>query len=128
MRVHPSIRLAAVVTVVTLLAAPAAAQDRSALWRSLAQSLTPGVRVELDLANGTHVLGTLLATSNDSLVVNPRTRIPVAPWTIDYTEIASLDVKPGRDGMSPGVKVLIGGGVAAAVFLVTGFLILLASD
>ena len=99
------------------LALPASAQDATRDWAPLAKSLAPGARVELDLADGTHVEGTLLAHEGDVFVFNPRTRIPVTPWRIGYAEIRSLDVKQSGDGMRPGAKVLIGVGVGVGVLL-----------
>ena len=99
------------------LALPASAQDATRDWAPLAKSLAPGARVELDLADGTHVEGTLLAHEGDVFVFNPRTRIPVTPWRIGYAEIRSLDAKQSADGMRPGAKVLIGVGVGVGVLL-----------
>jgi hypothetical protein len=91
----------------------------------LSATLPPGSRVELHLKDGSHVDGTLVSRDAERLVVAPRTRIPVAPWRIEYGEIRSLDAKR-RDGLSPGAKVLVGFGVgAAAVFI--GLLIAVAS-
>jgi len=106
------------------LAAPARAQETQD-WQRMAASLKPGARVELHLKDGSHVDGTLVVQDADVLVVNPRTRIPVAPWRVGYSEIQSIDVKR-REGLSPGAKVLVGIGVGAgAVFI--GLLIAVAS-
>jgi hypothetical protein len=106
-------RLACALLVLAL-AVPASAQDTSRDWRTLASSLAPGTRIQLDLADGTHVEGTVLAHEGNQFVFNPKTRIPVAPWRIDYSEIRSLDVRK-HDGLRPGTKVLIGVGVGFGV-------------
>lgn len=98
-------------------AVPAAAQPTSRDWGQLVSSLQPGTRIELDLEDGTHVEGTVLAHEADALVFNPKTRIPVAPWRITHAEIRSLDVKGSGGGMKPGTKVLIGIGVGIGVLL-----------
>lgn len=82
-------------------------------------------RLELHLDDGSHVDGTLVARDADRLVIAPRTRIPVAPWRVEYREIRSRDDK-AHDGLSPGAKVLVGFGVGAAVVFV-GLLIAVAS-
>ena len=113
---HIGTRLACA-TLVLSMALPAAAQDPSRDWTALAASLAPGARVELDLADGTHVEGTVLAQEEGRFVFNPKTRIPVAPWRVEYSEIRALDVKHGREGMRPGNKVLLGAGIGVATFL-----------
>ena len=102
---------------VLALAAPATAQDAARDWKPLASSLQPGTRIELDLENGTHVDGTVLAHEGDLFVFSPKTRIPVAPWRIGYSEIRSLEVKQSGPSMKPGTKVLIGVGIGVGVFL-----------
>ena len=113
MKKHTLNRLTAALLVLSL-AAPAAAQGAGDFAR-LASSLQAGARVELALADGTRIEGTVLGQEGDILVVNPKTRIPVAPWRIGYAEIRSLDVKSPREGMRPGTKVLIGIGVGVGV-------------
>jgi len=102
---------------VLALAAPATAQEAARDWKPLASSLQPRTRIELDLEDGTHVDGTVLAHEGDLFVFSPKTRLPVAPWRIGYSEIRSLDVKQSGEGMKPGTKVLLGVGIGVGVFL-----------
>jgi hypothetical protein len=110
-------RLAVAVLALSL-ATPVAAQDPSRDFEQLAASLAPGTRIELDLADGTHIEGTVLAQEERGFVFNPKTRLPVTPWRIDYSEIRSLEQKTRGDGMRPGTKVLLGIGVGAAVWMI----------
>ena len=103
---------------------PVHARDVSRDWFTLASSLRPGTRIELDLADGTHVEGTVLAHQGEVFVFSPRTRLPVPPWRIAYSEIRSLDVKRGGDGLKPGTKVLIGIAAGAGVVLLLGMIVL----
>ena len=115
-------RLACAVLAVSI-AAPAAAPQPSRDWEQVAIALKPGTRVEVDLADGTHVQGTVLGQDQDraALVVSPKTRIPVEPWRIGYSEIRSIDEKASRDGMRPGTKVLLGIGIGfGALMLLYG--------
>ena len=122
-------RCLSAVLMAAMLATPAAAQDPSRDWKPLASSLKPGAHVELDLADGTHIEGTVLGQDVDLLVVSPRTRIPVAPWRIAYGEIRAIDVKSSqREGMRPGTKELIGIGVGLAAVLVGGLIAVASSD
>jgi hypothetical protein len=109
-------RLASAMLAVSI-AVPAAAQQSSPDWEQVAAALKPGTRVEVDLADGTHVQGTVLGQDQDraALVVSPKTRIPVEPWRIGYSEIRSIEQKGPREGMRPGTKVLLGIGIGLGV-------------
>ena len=124
MRKARTLRLVTIALLTTALAAPARAQEARD-WQQLSATLRPGSRLELHLKDGSHVDGTLVAQDAELVVINPRTRIPVAPWRVPFSEIQSIDVKR-RDGLSPGAKVLVGFGVGAAAVFV-GLLIAVAS-
>ena len=117
-------RATTIAVLVLALAAPARAEQPRD-WQRLAATLQPGTRLEVHLTDGSHVDGTLVVQDAEVLVVNPRTRIPVAPWRVAYAEIQSIDVKQ-RDGLSPGAKVLLGLSVGAAAVFV-GLLIAVAA-
>ena len=117
-------RATTIAVLVLALATPARAEQPRD-WQRLAATLPPGTRLELHLTDGSHVDGTLVVQDAEVLVVNPRTRIPVAPWRVAYAEIQSIDVKQ-RDGLSPGAKVLLGLSVGAAAVFV-GLLIAVAA-
>ena len=119
-----TLRGTTIAVIVLALATPARAEQPRD-WQRLAATLQPGTRLEVHLADGSHVDGTLVVQDAEVLVVNPRTRIPVAPWRVAYAEIQSIDVKH-RDGLSPGAKVLVGLGVGAAAVFV-GLLIAVAA-
>lgn len=116
MKKHTHTRLAATLLLLSF-AMPASAQDAARDWATLAASLAPGTRIELDLADGTHVDGTVLAQEEGRFVFNPKTRIPVDPWRVDYSEIRALDVKQRGEGMRPGTKVLVGVGIGIGTLL-----------
>ena len=118
MRKQTRRRLACAVLAVSI-AVPAAAQQPSRDWEQVAIALKPGTRVEVDLADGTHVQGTVLGQDQDraALVVSPKTRIPVEPWRIGYSEIRSIDEKVSRGGMRPGTKVLLGIGIGLGALM-----------
>ncbi|HEV8397409.1 MAG TPA: hypothetical protein VGQ37_24160 [Vicinamibacterales bacterium] len=118
------LRVLTIVALTLALAAPARAQEPGD-WRQMTAALQPGTRLELHLKDGSHVDGRLVVQDADVLVVNPRTRIPVAPWRVSYSEIDSIEIHR-REGLSPGAKVLLGlGAGAAAVFV--GLLIAVAA-
>jgi len=119
-----TLRALTIVVLTMVLAAPVGAQEAQN-WQRMVAALEAGTRIELHLADGTHVQGTLVTYDADVVVLNPRTRIPVAPWRVAYSEIRSVDVK--RDAaMAPGTKVLVGIGIGAGVAFLA-LLILVAS-
>jgi len=124
MMVMRTARATTIAVLVLALAVPARAEQPRD-WQRLAATLPSGTRLELHLTDGSHVDGTLVVQDAEVLVVNPRTRIPVAPWRVAYAEIQSIDVKQ-RDGLSPGAKVLLGLSVGAAAVFV-GLLIAVAA-
>jgi hypothetical protein len=71
--------------------------------------------VSVRLKDGKRVVGTVLAHSEDSLVLKPRTRVPVAARAIAFTDIESIERK--KPGWSPGAKVLLGAGVSFGVLM-----------
>jgi hypothetical protein len=87
-------------------------------WRAVAATLEPAALVSVRLKDGKRVVGTVLAHSDDSLVLKPRTRVPVAARAIAFTDIESIERK--KTGWSPGAKVLLGAAVSfGAVMLGT---------
>ena len=87
-------------------------------WRRLAGALEPAATVTVRLKDGTHIVGTILEHSEESLVLKPRTRVPVAARAIAFHDIDSIERK--KLGWSPGAKVVFGIGVGfGALMLAT---------
>ena len=78
-------------------------------WRALVAALEPAAMVSVRLKDGKRVVGTVLEHSEDSLILKPRTRVPVAARAIAFSDIESIERK--KPGWSPGAKVLFGAGV-----------------
>lgn len=118
-------RFIASMMIIALGAAPLGAQERAmetAAWQSMAATLQPGTFVEVRLKDGAHFKGTLMQRSGDSVVVKPRTRVPVPAREIPFTDLESIDV--AKKGMSPGMKVLIGVGSSIATIAIIGLIAL----
>jgi hypothetical protein len=110
--------ISAVFLILALTTSSLAAQqptDEARSWRALAATLEPAAMVSIRLKDGKHIVGTILDHSDDSLVVKPRTRVPVAARAIVYSDIESIERK--KVGMTPGAKVLIGVGVGFGVLM-----------
>jgi hypothetical protein len=113
---------------VLLMAAPStmAKQRRESadVWRAFAEKLEAGAFVSVRLQNGAKVKGHLIQVAGDTLRVKPKTRIPVPIRDVPFADVESIQRQ--REGLSPGVKVLMGVGIGAAAIL-GGLLIFLAT-
>jgi hypothetical protein len=85
------------------------------VWRAFAEKLEAGALVTVRLQNGAKVKGHLIQVAGDMLRVKPKTRIPVPIRDLPFADIESIQRQ--REGLSPGVKVLIGVGIGAAAIL-----------
>lgn len=110
----------------TSMASSAVAQANDAdAWHALAVALEPGSMIDLRLRDGAHLKATFIAAQADAMVVQRKTRVPVAVETIRYDAIASMS-RAERAGMSAGKVTAIALGSAGAA-IGAFFLILLAS-
>jgi len=79
------------VLVLSLASIPASAQSSDAsAWHALADRLESGVAVDVRLRDGRHFKATFITARPDALVVQRKTRVPVAVEQITYEAIASL--------------------------------------
>jgi hypothetical protein len=110
-----SIFAAVLVLALTTSSLSAQQPNEAQSWRTLAAALEPAATVTIRLKDGKRVVGTVLEHSEQSLVLKPRTRVPVSARAIAFSEIESIERK--KIGWSPGAKVLIGVGVSLGVLM-----------
>ena len=91
---------------------PASAQTAPTDWHAVAEALPPRALVAVRLVDGTRVQGYLMDVTADTIVVQPKTRLRVAPRSLDIASIRSL--APSKAGLSPGSRVA---GVVAGIGL-----------
>jgi hypothetical protein len=85
------------------------------------QKLPPGAAVRIERARGSALRGTLLKATEQSLIVQPRTRLPEAPVQVPLTEVLSVvpESPNGTNlGKAIGIGVAAGAGAALGVFLI----------
>jgi hypothetical protein len=109
------------VVMITLMASftgvlPVRAQDAGAAWRALAEQLAAGSEVRVRLENGQRFDALFLEARADSMLVQPKTRIPVAVQAVRYEDIARLE-RRDRKGVGVGKAVAIGTAAGGATFL-----------
>jgi hypothetical protein len=112
-------RLVTTVLLVVLTAAvPVTAQQpisETDAWRALAEALEPGAFVAVRTKDGKRVKGTLVQHVSDGIVLKPKTRIPVPARQLLFSDIDSIERQ--KQGMSPGMKVVLGVGIGAGAVL-----------
>ena len=117
-----TIHVATTVVLVVLLAAHnTIAQTAPDVWRSFAERLDVGTELTVRLNDGRSFRATLVGVRTDAMLMQPKTRIPVAIQSVPYDEIVRLErAKPGT-----GVGKAVAIGVATGVGTFFGILALL---
>jgi hypothetical protein len=118
----------AVILAVLIAAAPAAAQEpgsEGAAWRALAEALEPGAFVAVRTKDGKRVKGTLVQHSSYGILIKPKTRIPGPARELAFGDIDSIERQ--KQGMSPGLKVVLGVGIGIGVTMLAAAIALAGS-
>ena len=85
------------------------------------RQLPLGTHVRVDRASERTVKGTLLKVGEQTLIVQPRTRVAVPPVEVPLSEVTRVTVDTGNGNSlakSIGVGLAAGAGAAAAVILI----------
>jgi hypothetical protein len=102
--------IAAVLVMAVVAAQGAGAQTSPDIWRSVAAQVDLGSEIALGLQDGRRFRASLVGVTNDALLVQPKTRVPVPIQAVPYEEIVRMErTRPG-----------IGAGKAVAIGVVTG--------
>jgi hypothetical protein len=100
--------------------AGAAAQIPANVWRSVATKIDAGAEINVRLRDGQRFRATLIEARDASVLLQPRTRVPVPVQEVPYEEILVLE---RRSKGGTGAAKAIGIGIASGV---GGFLVVLA--
>lgn len=105
----------------------AGADRRAATHDVLAEyvrSLAPGSPIRIGRAGGATVRGTLMKATAQSVIIQPRTRIPEPPLEIAWTDIITVTPEStGRNGVGKAIAIGAAAGAGAAL----GLLMILAA-
>jgi hypothetical protein len=106
-----------VLLVIAAMVAPAGAtaQVRDDVWRGVAVTVDPGSEVNVRLRDGTRFRATLVEARDRSVLLQPKTRIPVDVQEVPYTDIAALE-RRDQGGTGAGKAVAIGVASGVGVF------------
>jgi hypothetical protein len=117
-----TIHVATTVMLVVLVAAQSAiAQTAPDVWRSFAERLDVGTELTVRLNDGRSFRATLVGVQTDAMLLQPKTRIPVAIQSVPYEEIVRLERAKPAAGVGKAVAI----GVATGVGTFFGILALL---
>jgi hypothetical protein len=117
-----TIHVATTVMLVVLVAAQSAiAQTAPDVWRSFAERLDVGTELTVRLNDGRSFRATLVGVRTDAMLLQPKTRIPVAIQSVPYEEIVRLERAKPAAGAGKAVAI----GVATGVGTFFGILALL---
>jgi hypothetical protein len=96
------------------------AADRAVLAEYV-QRLPLGSPIRLDLTTGRSLRGTMLKATDQSLIIQPRTRVPEPAVEVSMHDVArvTLDAQNGTNlGKAIGIGAAAGAGAALGVFLI----------
>jgi hypothetical protein len=110
-------RTIAVLLITLFVAHPIHAQDvvDPEIWRSFAARLEPGKVLKVRLKNGQRFKASLLAVSDTTMTLQPKTRAAVPPQRVPFGEVETLEVDHGK-GAGVAKAVAVGAVVAAGTF------------
>lgn len=91
---------------------PATTPSAVEAWRSFLGRLPAGAHIKVTLKNGKGLRATLMQLTDDTVVVNPRTRVPEPVLVIQLAELAAVELE-NESGTS--IAKAVGIGVAAGV-------------
>jgi hypothetical protein len=102
--------------------AGAAAQIPANVWRSVATKMDVGVEINVRLRDGQRFRATLVEARDASLLLQPRTRVPVPVQEVPYEDILVLERRThGGTSAAKAAGIGIGAGVGGFL-LVLGIL------
>jgi hypothetical protein len=99
------------------------------LLTEFARQVPAGSRVRVSDANRRVTRGTLIKTTDTSVVVQPRGRVPEPIVEVPFASLVSLELEQGQpNGGGVGRAIAIGAGAGAAAALGVLFILVLALD
>jgi len=84
--------------------------------KEMAVAIPLGSRVKAQTNDGKRVNGTLMSVTDDAVIIKKRTRLPEPAVTVQFAELARLELQTS-EGMSPGKVIGIGLAAGAGAIL-----------
>lgn len=113
--------LTSAVLIVLISAHGVAAQTSADIWRNFAQRIDVGTELTVQLNDGRRVRATLVGVGEETVLLQPKTRIAVPVQAVRYEEIARMEPRKAGNGTGKAVAI----GVATGVGTFFGIMALL---
>lgn len=104
----------ATILVVLLAVHGVAAQAAPDVWKQFVERVDVGTELNVQLNDGRRIRATLVGSRDDAVLLQPKTRIPVAIQAVPYDAIVRME--PRKGGHSAGKAVAIGVATGVGVF------------
>jgi hypothetical protein len=90
------------------------AQAAPDVWKKFVERIDVGTELNVQLNDGRRIRATLVGSRDDAVLLQPKTRIPVAIQAVPYDAIVRME--PRKAGHSAGKAVAIGVATGVGVF------------
>jgi hypothetical protein len=90
------------------------AQAAPDVWKKFVERVDVGTELNVQLSDGRRIRATLVGSRDDAVLLQPKTRIPVAIQAVPYDAIVRME--PRKAGHSAGKAVAIGVATGVGVF------------
>ena len=104
-----TVRVLTAMVLIVVTAASGSAQT----WREFAERIEVGTELNVRLTDGRRVRATLIGVRDDAVMLQPRTRVPVAVQAVSYTDIVRMERKGKGIGTGKAVAIGVATGVGA---------------
>jgi hypothetical protein len=91
-----------------------AAQAAPDVWKQFVERVDVGTELNVQLSDGRRIRATLVGSRDDAVLLQPKTRIPVAIQAVPYDAIVRME--PRKAGHSAGKAVAIGVATGVGAF------------
>jgi hypothetical protein len=118
---HTSHVITTAVLVVLIAVHGVRAQTAPDVWRDFVERVDIGTELNVRLNDGRRIRATLVAVGDDAVLLQPKTRIPVAIQAVPYDAIVSIEPRMAGHGTGKAIAL----GIAAGVGVFFGIMALL---
>jgi hypothetical protein len=113
---HTGHAIATAVLLVVLAVHGLTAQTAPEVWKGFVERVDVGTELNVHLNDGRRIRATLVGVRDDAVLLQPKTRIPVAIQAVPYDAIVRME--PRKNGHGTGKAIALGIAAGVGVFFV----------